>query len=443
VDDFTPDRTDPRLQRALRERLNVPRGDCPDPEQIAAWSDGAFAPAAAAALEGHLADCSRCQALLASLAATGDLQPAVAAGGASTGTGTVIPLTPRRTMKWALPLAAGLAAMLVLWTMTRDVVGDPTVAPASAPAAESTQALGGSIPPPASAPPAPFFSPSAQQGQAGSQLAERRPAERDVAKAAANQSRERAESARRQGQGALAMPAPPPPPAPVLTPAPTARPDPRASTVTGLPQSTINITGDGALARAGVRQDAIETVTLADAKPIAQFASGALSLDAVAEVVAGNAAARVAGGAVGGTAGRAGGGRGGGGGRGSGAATQVSAPAPAMAKAEAVNQPAHWRIFVGNRVERSRDNGLTWTAIKVDAGLPSITNGSAPSGQICWLVGARGLVLVSADATTFTRAAAPAEVDLVSVQAADERSAVVTAADGRTFTTIDGGKTWK
>ena len=121
----------------------------------------------------------------------------------------------------------------------------------------------------------------------------------------------------------------------------------------------------------------------------------------------------------------------------------MAAPAADLLKAETTNLPAHWRIFVGNRVERSRDSGLTWTAIKIDAGLPSITSGAAPAGQICWLIGARGLVLVSADATMFTRVAAPAEVDLVSIQAADERSAVVTAADGRTFTTIDGGKTWK
>ena len=234
----------------------------------------------------------------------------------------------------------------------------------------------------------------------------------------------------------------PPPPAPpaVVTP-PTARPDPRASTVTGLPQSMINVTIDG-VSRAGVRQDAIESATLAEAKPIAQFASTVIG--GVAERAAANTVTGAKAGAAGGTAGRAGGGRGGGRGGGSGAgATRVSAPAADLLKAETINLPAHWRIFVGNRVERSRDNGLTWTAIKVDAGLPSITDGSAPSGQICWLVGARGLVLVSADATTFTRAGAPAEIDLVSVRADNERSAVVTAADGRTFTTTDGGKTWK
>jgi hypothetical protein len=436
VDDFTPDRTDPRLRRALRERLAAPRGDCPDPERLAAWSDGALAPADAAALEHHLADCSRCQAMIAALGATDDLESTTAPP-AVRETGGVIPFTPRRAIKWAVPLAAGLAATLVMWTMTRDTVTDQAVMPA----AESQQALGTPVPPAAYIPPSAAPAPApARQGQAGAAVEERRSPERDAAKASADQLRDRMASAKPQGQPAPGAPAsfrtaaaPPAPPAPAATP------DPRASTITGLPQPTINITVDGA-ARPGARLDALEAVTI-ETKPIAQFASTALG--GAAELVSGNAVTGTAAGAAGGTAsGRAGGGGRGGGGGAAGSAARVSAPA-GLARAEATNLPAHWRIFVGNRVERSRDNGLTWTAIKLDAGLPAITSGVAPAGQICWLVGARGLVLVSTDATTFTRLAAPAEVDLVSVQAADERTATVTAADGRTFTTIDGGRTWK
>jgi hypothetical protein len=443
VDDFTPDRTDPRLQRALRERLASPRGDCPDPERLAAWSEGALAPADAAVLETHLADCARCQAVIASCAATDGIEstPVVA------NTGRVVPFTPRQAMKWALPLAAGIAATFGIWTMTRGTAMDPAVAPADRSAAESSQALGTPVPPAAYTPP-PAAAPPAPAAQSGSLASERRPAERDAAKTSADQLRDRM-SPNPQGQMApVATPtfrtaaSPPPPPA-VVTP-PLARPDPRASTITGLPQSTINVTIDGVSVKPGARLDAVEALGL-DAKPIAQFASTAIG--GVVERAAANAVTGAATGAAGGTTGRAaGGGRGGGGGRagGSGAgAARVAAPAADLLKAETTNLPAHWRIFVGNRVERSRDSGLTWTAIKIDAGLPSITSGAAPAGQICWLIGARGLVLVSADATMFTRVAAPAEVDLVSIQAADERSAVVTAADGRTFTTIDGGKTWK
>jgi hypothetical protein len=447
VDDFTPDRTDPRLQRALRERLAAPRGDCPDPERLAAWSEGALAPADAAALETHLADCARCQAVIASFAATDGIESSTAAP-AVANTGRVVPFTPRQAMKWALPLAAGIAATFGVWTMTRDTVMDRAVAPADRSAAESSQALGTPVPPAAYAPP-PAAAPPAPAAQSGSLASERRPAERDAAKTSVDQLRDRLAPANPQGQIApVATPtfrtaaAPPPPPPAVVTP-PPARPDSRASTITGLPQSTINVTIDGVV-KPGARLDAVEALAL-DAKPIAQFASTAIG--GVAERAAANAVTGATAGAAGGTTGRAaGGGRGGGGGRagGSGAgAARVAAPAADLLKAETTNLPAHWRIFVGNRVERSRDNGLTWTAIKVDAGLPSITNGAAPAGQICWLVGARGLVLVSADATTFARVAAPAEVDLVSIQAVDARSAVVTAADGRTFTTIDGGKTWK
>ena len=442
MDDFTPDRTDPRLQRALRERLAAPRGDCPDPERLAAWSEGALAPADADALETHLADCSRCQAMIGSFAATDGIEPSTTAT-VGTNPGRVVPFTERRAMKWALPLAAGIAATFGVWTMTRDTGMDPAVEPAER-AAESSQALGTPVPP-ATFTPAPSSAQPAPAAQSGSLASERRPAERDAAKTSVDQLRDRAASASPQGPPApVATPtfrtaaSPPPPPPPAMTP-PLARPDSRASTVTGLPQSTINVTIDGVV-KPGARQDAVEMLAL-DAKPIAQFASGAIG--GVAERAAANAVTGTTAGAAGGTtsgraAGGGGGGRGGGGGAG---VARVSAPD--LLKAETVNLPAHWRIFVGNRVERSRDNGLTWTAIKIDAGLPSITNGTAPAGQICWLIGARGLVLVSADATTFTRVAPPAEVDLVSIQAADERSAAVTAADGRTFTTIDGGKTWK
>ena len=437
MDDFTPDRTDPRLQRALRERLAAPRGDCPDPERVAAWSEGALAPADAAALETHLADCSRCQAVIASFAATEGVESAPVVANP----GRVVPFTARQAMKWALPLAAGIAATFGVWTMTRDTVID-VVAPADRSAAESSQALGTPVPP-YTPPAAPSPAPAAQSGSPAS---ERRPAERDAAKTSVDLLRDRPASANPQGQMTpVATPtfrtaASPPPPPPAVVSPPPARPDPRASTITGLPQSTINVTIDGVV-KPGARQDAVEALAL-EAKPIAQFASSAIG--GVAERTAANAVGGTTAGASGTTTGRAaGGGRGGGGGRAGGGAGVARVSAPDLLKAETTDLPAHWRIFVGNRVERSRDNGLTWTAIKIDSSLPSITNGAAPAGQICWLIGARGLVLVSADATTFTRVAPPAEVDLVSIQAADERSAVVTAADGRTFTTIDGGKTWK
>jgi photosystem II stability/assembly factor-like uncharacterized protein len=61
---------------------------------------------------------------------------------------------------------------------------------------------------------------------------------------------------------------------------------------------------------------------------------------------------------------------------------------------------------------------------------------------VCWLVGARGLVLLTTDAVRWRRMAFPESVDLVAVQATDASHATVTAADGRRFSTSDGGATW-
>ena len=99
-----------------------------------------------------------------------------------------------------------------------------------------------------------------------------------------------------------------------------------------------------------------------------------------------------------------------------------------------------WRAIAG-RIERSEDAGASWIA--VPASDESITGGTAPSGSTCWLIGANGLVLVSSDGITFARVPIPERVDLAAITATDARTATVTAADGRRFSTADAGLTWR
>ena len=89
----------------------------------------------------------------------------------------------------------------------------------------------------------------------------------------------------------------------------------------------------------------------------------------------------------------------------------------------------------------SADSGTTWEAAPAPS-ITELTAGSAPSTSVCWVVGRGGVVLVTTDGRTWRRVAFPEATDLTAVRARDGRSASVTTADGRPFSTTDGGVTW-
>ena len=100
-----------------------------------------------------------------------------------------------------------------------------------------------------------------------------------------------------------------------------------------------------------------------------------------------------------------------------------------------------WRIRAAGFVERSTDGGATW-----HGELPNpnahLVAGSAPSAQICWVVGNGGVIFVTQDGSTWTTISPPVTVGFVAVAAKDASLATVTAADGRKFATSDAGKHW-
>jgi len=100
-----------------------------------------------------------------------------------------------------------------------------------------------------------------------------------------------------------------------------------------------------------------------------------------------------------------------------------------------------WRIS-GTNIQRSVDAGATWQT--QSTGLRAVlASGAAPSATLCWIVGAAGTVARSTDGRTWQKVAFPEAIDLSVVRAADATHALVTAVDGRTFTTDDGGRTWQ
>jgi photosystem II stability/assembly factor-like uncharacterized protein len=139
-----------------------------------------------------------------------------------------------------------------------------------------------------------------------------------------------------------------------------------------------------------------------------------------------------------------------------GAAERAKADASAQVNAKAIPQSevlaigrvitspdmaVRWRLLSGGRVERSTDAGSTWQP--QDTGVTvTLAAGTSPAPSTCWLVGPGGVVLVSTDGSSWKRAPFPEGVDLTSVRAPDDKTAIVTAIDGRTFKTQDGGQTW-
>src|SRR5262249_60431203 len=106
------------------------------------------------------------------------------------------------------------------------------------------------------------------------------------------------------------------------------------------------------------------------------------------------------------------------------------------------NLTIRWRILTGGAVARSIDGGVTWQTQSTGA-TATLTGGAAPAPTVCWLIGPAGIVLLSTDGITWQPVAAPEAVDLVSIRATDGADATLASADGRTFTTIDGGRTWR
>jgi hypothetical protein len=105
-------------------------------------------------------------------------------------------------------------------------------------------------------------------------------------------------------------------------------------------------------------------------------------------------------------------------------------------------EPAfRWRLASPAAIQRSTDGGATWTP-QVAPVAVLLTAGSSPARDICWMVGRDGAVVLSTDGATWHRRPFPEAVDLTAVRAIDSKAARVTTADGRQFSTADGGATW-
>jgi hypothetical protein len=101
-----------------------------------------------------------------------------------------------------------------------------------------------------------------------------------------------------------------------------------------------------------------------------------------------------------------------------------------------------WRFGQDGAIEKSSDRGQTWE--RQSSGVTTaLADASAPSDQVCWIVGANGVVVRTTDGRTWERLNSPTDADLVAVHAWSEASATITASDRSVYETTDGGKSWR
>jgi hypothetical protein len=101
-----------------------------------------------------------------------------------------------------------------------------------------------------------------------------------------------------------------------------------------------------------------------------------------------------------------------------------------------------WRLGAAGTIEYSSDSGATWDASFTGV-TADLTAGVSPLPSVCWVVGRDGTVLLTTDGRTWQRVPFPETIDLLAIDAADARTATLTATDGRTFRTTDAGATWR
>jgi hypothetical protein len=121
----------------------------------------------------------------------------------------------------------------------------------------------------------------------------------------------------------------------------------------------------------------------------------------------------------------------------------ISAAALAPSGMTAQSGNSIWRFGEHGAIAHSSDGGKTWKpqVVALDA---TLTNGSAPSKNVCWIAGTAGTLLRTTDGGKHWRLViTPIAGDLGGVLARDRKHATIWDGPRRlSYETSDGGKTW-
>jgi hypothetical protein len=474
---------DQSMERLLRRALAAgdrahATGACLDADTLSAWADGALTAGERLAAETHAADCARCQAVLAAMVRT------------------ELPAAPEATrsrmrqwLTWLTPVAAAATAVAFWVAVDRTNIQTPELS--RAPAASAPAAPPVATPGPGSSNAAPTETESRTSSlaketdkdlrdrsadlKASNERSPRLNARDDERAAEKPAERFRADELKRSDQErglvpapsrvpAAAPAAPPPPAAPVAPPGAMAEKvtvqsgTPAVQTANTPAQNTTQNAAQNAAQNALPQTAQTQTATPAGQTQqqarAGQDAQAAARQGGVAEQVVVDSRRKD------GAAGRGAAGGGAAGARaaepareeplrqvegfyGAAAVLQVMSPDPSV----------RWRVLAGLTLQRSIDGGKSWQEDKAEIARRIIAGdkaetarriiaGVAPSPTVCWLVGQKGLVMLTTDGRTWQQVPFPQAVDLKEVRASDARAAAITTSDGRVFSTGDGGKTW-
>ena len=402
---------DKAVETLLRaQKTRATGAACLEPEVLAAWVDGGLTDQEIAQVEAHVADCSRCQALVATLAREPQTVPAA---------------DPWWKRGWRIgilvPLTAGAMAV-ALWVASpayRSPAPPPQAAAQArvepspklqeAPSSDRFQA-----PQPqaneerraesAAAPEAFRDRYRAKQDAVGGRTAEAVPEKRESLDKLARVDEQKKTSAEADGRFAearnQAAPLTAPPAAPVPPP-PSALP---ATPVPAPPQGVAPTTPSASADAAGKTLAAPRDTRATGASAPPPTAQSSVRAAAPARELRFAQKA---------------------------APLEIASPNPSI----------RWRIGPAGSIEYSTTSGASWRPL-VSGVSSDLTAGSSPAPSVCWIVGRAGTVLLTTDGTRWQRIAFPETVDLTAIQATDARTATVTAANGRAFRTTDGGTTW-
>ena len=375
---------DRSIDRLLRRRVESDAGlpatnACVDAETLAAWMDGSLSREALDRAEHHASGCARCQAMLASMARTA---PDTAGH----------PWWRSLTARWVVPIAAAATAV-ALWVSV-DRQQNPAL-PAPPPAA-----LSRSEP---AAPPAML-----------ADARERSVASLDQDKAASARSAKAdapadTRAAQKSVPGRVVGGAAGGRTTDALRPSLQARSDNAAS-----------VASNAAATAAPAPPPPPAAPVLPNAAPVPAAEPPVISpLAETVRVIPESSTKRMRaeGGARAGAAFTS--------------AIEIASPEPTF----------RWRLLAPGTIQRSTDGGATWQPQAAPPGIV-LTAGSSPARDVCWIVGRAGAVVLSTDGTTWQRRSFPEAVNLAAVRAIDAKNATVTTADGRQFSTADGGATW-